>query len=69
MAMFMEAIAISYEAFIVPDSSLSGYGIWSAYNAGGSLNASISYAIDAKDSYIGDNRSYVCADTGQTSAV
>lgn len=53
LVVFMELIAILYETFpALADGGLSGYGDWS--NAGGSLNASMSYALGAKDKSIED---------------
>lgn len=55
LTVFMEAIAILYEAFpALGDGGLSGYGAWSAYTVGKSLNASISYALGAKDKAVED---------------
>lgn len=55
LAAFMESIAVLYEAFpTLADGGLSGYRDWSAYNAGESINASMSYALGAKDKSIED---------------
>lgn len=55
LAVFMEAIAILYEVFpALADGGLSGYGDWSAYNAGESINASMSYALGGKVKSIED---------------
>ncbi|EED23464.1 isoamyl alcohol oxidase [Talaromyces stipitatus ATCC 10500] len=55
LVVFMEVIAILYEAFpALADDGLSGYGAWSAYNVGESINASMTYIFAAREKTVAE---------------